>query len=146
MSGYTRGAAGKRAGRHVVKGKISDARESWVRLHHLEAVVYIYDDFEEEPDRFECPGIPEVRLLLGPPGRRPLNLNLSAYTLEELDALQKFVNRAFDLARPSVAALDERAQKEFEAGDDSHFRMYRAVPQLHVRERTKPEHDPGVPG
>lgn len=92
-------------------------------------------------------------------------IDLTALTIEELDLLQKFWNKAFDEARPICANADAMAAVALEQGDIRHRRLYRPKPvyaEMEVNRAltTDPgtvpsaadaggneqEHDPGLPG
>ncbi len=136
---------GTKSSKRTPMGRISEARESWVRVNAVELVRYEYnhDEVNEEDGDtyFEYPDLANQTISLRVPGRaRPLRISLTALRLDELDAFETFMKRAFDLARPIVTEIDTRAQKDFEAGDDTHARLYRPVPDLVVRTREQREH------
>lgn len=129
--------------RDLEKGRFSDSRTAWTRVNVTEVVIYEQYNELQYPD-----GTPllEIILSLRSGGRYPMNVNLSALTREELTMFRQIVDHAIDKAAPTCEALDETARKAFEEhDDDSYIRLYRPVPQFHVRERPALKHNSGVP-
>lgn len=118
-------------------GKMSENRYAWIRLTIGQFVIML------EPDEAEVGT--SVRLIQPRPGARSVISNITALTVEELDAMEQFFKLLFDTARPVVVARDKAAQDALDQGDDSHARSYRQPPQFVVRERALREHNEGVP-
>lgn len=131
--------------------RMSPDRESWVDLGRFQ--VLLFDGHGEgvadgnPEDEGHGSDLPQYKIAIRFPGRpRPTSLNLVALTVPELDALEQFFIRAFQLVRPVCEQLDERAKTAFEEGDETYVRLYRPVPQLHVRkERGETRHSVNRP-
>lgn len=115
-------------------GRYSDEREAWATLSFIEVIMY--HEYTEEGD--------EVALGIKR-GQRYQRVNLSDFMETELEAFKTIVDRAIEAARPICIRHDKEADEAWKAGDDSHSRSYRRLPQLVIREGRKPEHDSGVP-
>lgn len=76
-----------------------------------------------------------LQLLIPILHRKPLTINLTSLTIEELEMTRQFFNTAFDMAEPVVRLRDQVAEDAFANGDDSFARSYRPVPQLVIRKR-----------
>lgn len=131
-----------RSSKPTTLGRFGEARESWVRVNATEFILYEYHAADEDDEgTFEYDDLPDVKLAIRLAGvRRPARVSLTAFRVDELDAFEKFITRAIEKARPVCAELDARAQKDFEDGDDTHARLYRPVPEFHVRTREQREH------
>lgn len=115
----------------AIHGKLSGNRHAWVRTVIGQFIIYRHnDDIPDEPKIGDT-----LQLMIPLPNRKPLTMNFSALTEEELRMIKEFFNLLFDLAEPVVKARDKVAQDAFAAGDDSYSRVYRQVPQYVVRER-----------
>jgi hypothetical protein len=80
------------------------------------------------------------------PNARPVQMNFTALTEEELKQTRQFFNHLFDLAEPICRERDRAAYDAFESGDDSFLRLYRQPPQLIVREGAVAPYVEGVLG
>jgi hypothetical protein len=109
---------------------MSENRFAWLQTH-----VGTFQIMEYLPEEDEQEYGPTVLLYLPLPGRRSLSYNLTALTTEELDKLEELFNLLITEARPIVAERDRIAHEALESGDDSHVRIYRAVPRLFIRKR-----------
>lgn len=69
----------------------------------------------------------------GTKASRDMTWNLSALTAEELGYLKQLLNLAIQLAEPIVEDRDRYTREAFEAGDDSHPRLFRQKPVFVVR-------------
>lgn len=132
----------RRTARQRGTGKMSENRFAWVKTAISDFVLmrYLHDD----PDQDETTPGPTVRLFIPRPGGRPLSLNLTALTEQELNELEKFFFLAFNTARPIIQRYDEEAKRAYEEGDDSYVRSYRPDATLIVRERSRREHGEGL--
>lgn len=91
---------------------------------------------EENNAKIESEQGDNIVLMITVPGsRRPLKWNLSAMTLEELEATRQFFEHLFDLADPIIRERDKVADEAFSRGDDSYNRVYRSLPQFITRPR-----------
>lgn len=122
-------------------GKISNEREAWVRISFHEFVLYRDPINEDAPDQGEG-----IQLKISVQGKGRVSLRMTGWTAEELEAVRKIFNKAVDEALPICTRRDQIAQEAWEAGDDSHARLYRPTPQYVERQRSKSEHDEGVQG
>lgn len=134
-------------------------RFSWMTAGRVEFIVYdgsekgesvSTDDQEEEvrlPSYADALPVRPLRLSIRRIGRRPLTLNLTYYTVEELIKMRALINKAFDIAMKRSKILDDEAKRLALAGDDTIPRVYRMDP--HVIERpgvlTRPNPDGTVP-
>lgn len=114
-------------------------RESWTIINGTELVLLHSDDKEFEDVSGFALWMKQAR------SNKAVTIDLTGFTVAELDTFVEYIQRAAELARPICAELDECAQEAYEDGDDSFTRLYREVPIVHVREWRKPRHDPGVP-
>jgi hypothetical protein len=133
-----RGAFGKR---HTSPdGRMSDRRVAWAEFLFGKIIVrQFWPEDETDPEMREYaeenqvgPNV-IVQLDFGRNGRRPIYLNLTALTAEEVQVFRDVMDFAFDLAVPVAKDRDEVAARAKDAGDDSYSRVYRAVPQFIVR-------------
>ncbi|RYE96195.1 MAG: hypothetical protein EOO77_41440 [Oxalobacteraceae bacterium] len=75
-----------------------------------------------------------------------IRLNLTGFTVPELDAARMVVDKAFDLARPIAEERDAGAVKEAEANPDLFLsRVSRAIPRLLVKPGFEQEHGSQLP-
>lgn len=127
-------------------GRYGPARESWVQLMGDEYVLYEYngDDDDSDGDRGSDRSdsdLPRIVVAISSRGGRSTRVTLTNMTVNELEHLQRFIDRAIEKAKPICAEIDRRAEQAWEAGDDSYPRLYRPIPELHLRARREPEHD-----
>jgi hypothetical protein len=73
-------------------------------------------------------------LVIPRPYGKPVSLNFSALTEQELQVTRQIFEKLFDMVEPIVKQRDMEAQRAFDNGDDSFTRIYRQVPQYIVRE------------
>ncbi len=128
--------------------KLVEERRAWVRCVFGEFIIYD-QSMTTDPD----PEAGERIQLTYRDGRKYSRWNLTTLTTEELDAVKKLFDMAFDLARPICEERDKEAQHAFENGDNSFARIYRQSPLFVDRSRPIGEHSPslrngpaGVPG
>lgn len=123
----------------AVEGRMSDYRVAFTKnlFGSFNIRQYLPKDETEEDVRayaLENQIGPTVQLQLDlQKMRRPIGMNLTNLTIEELDALRSIINLAFDLAEPVVKDRDKVAQDAKDAGDDSYARVYRQIPEFVVR-------------
>lgn len=86
-------------------------------------------------------GKPKVILAINRGAGKPLAIDLSQLTEQELVAFRETVLIATEVAQPICAALDQRAQEAMQNGDDTDPRTYRQVPVVFVRPRSLAEYD-----
>lgn len=112
-------------------------RIRWTRLTGCEVVQFLYPPGQplKYPDKeHETPGYgPTMMLLFGSlyMGRKNFAVNLSGFTIEELDAFERIVTRAIHDARPICATRDKIAEEMSDANNETTHvepRVYRAVP------------------
>lgn len=141
-SGYRRG------GGRPSYGKISDKRIMSLRTQttqQLTVMEYHPDDEVEEGVAISAEvGSSYILRTYVPARRMPLTWDITAMTLEELEATRQFYNTLFDLAEPVVRERDKAAQDALAEGDDTFQRIYRPVPQLITRQRKVGQHTEGV--
>lgn len=112
-------------------GRLGENRAAWLKAAAVEMFLMQYIDGESENNPNPNAEVGDTFVLVvGQPGRRPVNLNFSNMTVEELKAAREFVNLAIDLAEPVAAARDKAARKAADEGDDSFGRIYRPVPDM----------------
>lgn len=128
--------------RYNKQGQFSEARSAWTRIDTTDVVIYEHDG--EGLTYQDGSTLHEVVLSIRTGGRqKPMSVNLSGMTREELEVLREIFDYAITKARPTCDALDAIAQEAFDAyGDDTYVRLYRPVPQLFVRQRPQSQHDP----
>lgn len=156
-----RGAFGKRV--TTVDGRMSDRRVAWAEFLFGKIIVrqFLPEDetdaeMREYAEENQVGPTVIVQMDFGRGGRRPIYLNLSALTAEEVRVFRDVMNFALDLAEPVANDRDEVARRAQAAGDDSYARVYRAVPQFIIRAgkvipygegvQDGPEDVPGGPG
>lgn len=86
-------------------------------------------------------GHPKVILAINRGAGKPLAIDLSQLTEQELLAFRETVLIATEVAQPICAALDLRAQEAMKNGDDTDPRTYRQVPVVFVRPRSLEKYD-----
>ena len=131
-------------GRRSRGGKMSDDRAAWVKVVFADGNIYIKQWSDEEKEL----GIPEygpnvVFMLTSNRGQR-LTFDVTSLTLAELEALKNFFGLMWELAEPIIRRRDEVAKDEQEKGNDAFVRIYRAVPQLVIRDRIVEAHKQGI--
>lgn len=123
-------------------GKMSEERAAWLRTYLGQMTYMRYD---KTPDGDTIENGPNVVLYVPRTGSRiPLIMNITALTIEELDAMEAFFKLIFDEARPIVVERDRVAREAFDSGDDSFARVYRQLPQFIIRSRSEFGHTEGV--
>lgn len=108
-------------------GKISENRAAWCKTVIGQFVLML-----DPPENADQVGT-DIRLHIPRPGMRDVTLNLTAMTVEELDAFEQFITLILQTARPVCEERDKVAQDALDQGDDSHGRVYRQAPQFIVR-------------
>lgn len=129
--------AGRRNDKRIPKqsrGRLSKNRWAWCKVYFGDIVIWA--DYIKNKDGSETDAIGDIKLVYPMPNRPTISWNLTALTVEELDAFKEIIDTAFELARPICKARDKEAADALAEGDDSHSRIYRAVPQLVYREGT----------
>lgn len=86
-------------------------------------------------------GLPKVILSINRGAGKPMAIDLSMFTEQELIAFKETVLIATEVAQPVCTALDQRAQEAMNNGDDTDPRTYRSVPVVFVRPRSLQEYD-----
>jgi|SRR6266540_2161384 len=122
-------------------GKISKGRWAWCRLFFGQFVIWA-DYFEK--DGAETDEVRDIKILYPIPNRPPVSWNLTACTEDELVAMKELFDTAFKWALPIVQERDQEAKDAFENGDDSHSRIYRAVPLVVYRSGPERKHSERV--
>lgn len=126
--------------RRVGRWKISDNRIAWARVAPVLVSIMRYTEeemrlAEDVPPDEDYETGDTYRLLISLPNmRRPITINLTALTFEELEAFEKLVNLAITISKPVVQERDRKAAEASANGDDSFSRIYRPVPQFIIRE------------
>ena len=123
---------------------MSENRLIWLRTVLGQMVIMRYEkgkQQEEEDVAEDKERGPTYLLVIPRPNARPVKLNITALTLEELELTRQFFNRLFDLAEPIVKHRDKVAEDAAAEGDDSYARIYRQVPQFIDRAGEISEHD-----
>ena len=124
--------------RRYFDGRFTTDRVAWTFLPP--GTFVLYSNPSETPDT--QPGN-DVTMHVPSKGRL-LAIRLADMTEEELLVLKKFFDLAFELALPVAKDRDRVAKEMSDAGDDTFVRLYRAVPELFVRQRTERQHDQSV--
>lgn len=133
-----------------VTGQMRDSRVAWVDLLFGKIIVRQFlpeDEKSDEMREFAEENQVGATIVLEFQIRwmsRALTLNLTNLTHQEILLMRRLLNMALDLAEPVVIDRDKVAQDAKEAGDDSYARVYRAVPQIVVRESKIVAHGPGL--
>jgi hypothetical protein len=133
---------GSRNPKYRRDGRLTENRAAWLKTIGGQFVMMRYpnEDLPEEYANMQEEG-PTYLLVIPRKGGRPTTINITSYTLEELEMTRRFFNELFDLAEPIVRHRDKVAQDAADAGDDSYTRYYREVPQYVVRARELRQHD-----
>lgn len=124
----------------VGQWRLSPNRIAWARLSPALVAVMRYTEAEMkiagnlEPEEDAEAGNTYRLMISVPRAKRPFTINLTALTLEELEAFEKIIQVAIELSRPVVSLRDRKAGEASANGDDSLARNYRAVPQFVIRE------------
>lgn len=118
------------------EGLMSQNRWAWVRTIVGQFVIWV-DEKDDNPADLSI-------TVIHPTKGAPVAWDLTSMTEEELVSMKHLFDTAFAWALPIVQRRDKEAQVAFEAGDDSHARIYRQVPQLVYRKRPESEHGEGV--
>jgi hypothetical protein len=116
--------------------RMSEDRRAWLKTFVGQFILKISPREEDDPSEYGD----SVWLVIPRPNSRPVMLNLTALTHEELKLTRQFFNAVFDIAEPLCMDRDKVAQDAFDQGDDSHIRLYRSVPELIVRKGTVGAH------
>ena len=130
--------------RYITTGKITEGRIVWLNIVSGQFVLLRGSHEEQEATQAVPEWGTDYRLYFPRPGTKPVSINLTALTTDELHKFREFLNIAFDLAEPVVAQRDRIAQDAFNEGDDSFARSYRQIPQLVIREGAVGQDDEGV--
>lgn len=126
-------------------GIMSERRVAWIRTMLGTSVVMFYppgwteaetEEEQEELKKIKVETGPTVRLIINRSNARPVQMNLTSLTADELNMTREFYNLLFDLAEPIVQERDRVAQDAYDNGDDGFARIYREVPQVVVRTGT----------
>lgn len=129
--------------RSVYTGRTKDNRIAWARL-----ISGLWEIIELPPIPVE--GQMEGYALNGYRMKMPLrNGRYEQYTLtvlteKELIALRSLWEHAFKLALPVVQERDREAAHAAAQGDDSYRRIYRQLPEFHIRTRKVKPHSSSV--
>jgi hypothetical protein len=121
---------------------MSKNRWAWCSVYFGQFVIWA--DFIKDEKGDDTEEIGDIKLVYPIPKRPAVSWNLTALTVEELDAVKDIIDTAFGLARPYCEQRDKEAADAFAEGDDSHSRIYRAVPQLVYREGPVREYREGL--
>jgi hypothetical protein len=134
--------------------KMGENRFGWVKNALADFVIMIYPPdnpiLEEEPEEGVMPeqqaveSGENVRLVIARKRDRAMTLDLTILTEQEASDLRTLLNLAFDIAMPIIQLRDKEAQQAYEHGNDSLYRIYRAVPQFVVSKREGLEYPEGV--
>lgn len=111
-------------------GKVGEDRVAW--LDTSEGTLIYYNSKDESDVEVAS----EVRLSIQKSKVPLVSLNLTSYTIEELEAVATFIINLINKARPIVKWRDQEAEEAFQNGDDSFSRSYRPLPHLVDRERS----------
>lgn len=122
-------------------GKMSENRFAWVRVAIGQFTIMKFEPEETDDDKDLGAS---VVLFIPRPGSRGISYDMTALTSEELKVVREFFNMLFDEAEPVVSDRDRIANEALAAGDDSHARVYRQVPQFVVRKRPQRKDSEGV--
>lgn len=132
-------------------GRFTDERKAWVETSIGTIILQIFkytgstatQDTDEDSDDTEvydaisidAERTDTIRVYFPARGGRPLSINVTSMTEEELLHVAHFFKAVFEIALPLVRERDRMAQDAFNQGDDSFARNYRPVPRLIVRAR-----------
>lgn len=135
---------GHRNGKDYSKnlGQLSRSRWAWVKIYFGQFVIWA--DYRKDEEGNETDEVLDIKLLVPVPNRQPLAWNLTASTEEELVAFKHLVDTAIEWALPIARQRDKEAADALDAGDDSHSRIYRQVPQLVYRKGPESQYGQGV--
>lgn len=130
---------------------ISDHRVAWTRNHMIQLIVRWFepesngDLLDDDGNRLADTQIgANVRIELNPASARSgMAFDLTSMSVEELDAFEKIMSLAIDLAKPVVKERDARAREE-DPSTSRNARLYRSLPEVVVREGAFAPHGEGV--
>jgi hypothetical protein len=120
------------------RGKLSRNRWAWCKVYFGDIIIWI--DYIKNQDHTETDIVGDIKLIYPQPNRAPVSWNLTSLTTDEIDAFKEIIDTAFAMARPICEWRDKEAADAFAKGDDTHARIYRAIPQLVYREGTVREY------
>lgn len=121
---------------HYGNRQFSESRYGWVRTYLGQFVILV--------DKADDDGDLNVTLYHPKEKARPVALNLTDCTEEELIAMKDLFDKAFELAIDTARRRDKVAEDAFQRGDDRYARSYREVPQLVYRQGALDAHREGV--
>lgn len=129
---------------------INDSRRRWLTTDGHKFIHYEVPEGETEKGEgsLEGWGTTHTLTIISSLGSREkvMSIPLSEFTHEEIVAFQKFFNEVVDRARPVTELRDKKAREAFDEGDDSFYRLYRAVPRYTERQGQSGQHDKGDEG
>lgn len=123
-------------------GRFAEGRWAWVTVYFGQFV--IWGDWKKDSKGNQTDEVKDIKLIHPVPNRQAVSWTLTACTEEELISMKHLFDTAFEWALPIVRQRDKEAQDAFEAGDDSHSRVYRQVPQLVYRSGPESKHGQSV--
>ena len=118
----------------------------WVDSPDFHATLHERWPEDEDPPKPTGDGDVPSYILTMAPGMGPQRgFPLVDMTEEELLMLRDFVVDSINKAIPIARHLDDKAQKEFNNGNNTLRRLYRPAPRLYARPRSRQEHGDGLP-
>ncbi|HEY6021730.1 MAG TPA: hypothetical protein VIY48_18230 [Candidatus Paceibacterota bacterium] len=109
-------------------GRFTPGRIAWTTTYAGQYAITHHPEVKENE-----PG-PSIKMNISRGSGRPIVIDATSLTMEELLQLRKAFNLLFDLAEPIVRERDRVAQDAYDKGDDSYTRSYRSVPRFVIRE------------
>lgn len=113
--------------------RIPEDRVVWVNLFSGTISVDVYDEIPPEgvnPEDMEPGKGVSLRVSSRFERDKLIKIILSHLTEAELDAFERVMMRAVELARPTVVARDQHAREAVESGGSDYSRSYREVPRV----------------
>jgi len=119
---------------------------AWVDSADFHATLHERWPEDEDPPKPTGDGDVPSYILTMAPGMGPQRgFPLVEMTEEELVTLRDFVVESINKAIPVARLLDDKAQEEFDNGNNTLRRLYRPAPRLYARPRSRQEHGQGIP-
>lgn len=144
-------------GERRIAGQITTNRRAWVRLDTISVIMYrsdsgflgtIPEGADSATDRYSKlvdEHGDDVKLFFDTL-RGKASITLTSMTASELEAFMGFILGAYQRALPVVVARDDIAKEMYDDyEDDSNSRLYRALPELHVRPGEEFQYGAGIP-
>jgi len=105
----------------------------WVKTEGVDFLHYNVPNGEADYGEGQLEGWGNTHLIafaLNVDGGPITTLELTEMTKEEITEVKKFIDAVFAEAQEVCELRDRLAREAFEDGDDSHYRLYRVIPNM----------------